>query len=109
MHAIGPVIRLDNDNDLRPINLFNDWYVDELARLVHHRPSKLTFVIEYIPPSEGDWVKRSGLSAQLVHACGDTDVPPAATLRQIAKDAIHAFLFMADVCHEPTSLDEIPF
>ena len=109
MHAIAPVIRLDDDGDLRPIKLFKDWQVDEFARLVHHRPSKLAFLIDYITPPEGEWVKPSGLCARLVHACDGTDVPAAARLRRIAKDAIHAFVLIARVCQEPTGEDEIPF
>jgi len=109
VHAIGPIIRLDHEADFRAINLFKDWGVDEQARTVHYWPGSLTFLIDYVSPPEGDWLKPMDLSAQLVHACNGTKVPNTARLRQIAKDAIHAFLLIADVCHKPTNEDEIPF
>ena len=109
MHAIGPIVHLGNDGDMRPIQLLSDWHVNEHSRLVHHRPSKLAFLIDYAPPPEGEYVKPSALSARLVHACNGTDLPPPETLRRLAKDAIHAFLLIADVCHPPTDPDQIPF
>ena len=109
MQAIGPVIRLDNDSDLRPIKLLTAWHVDERNRLVHHRPSKLAFLIDYIPPPEGEWVKPSGLSARLVHTCNGAVVPPPAKLRRLAKDALQVFLLTAEVCRKPTGPDDIPF
>ena len=108
MHAIGPIIRLNDDNDFRAINLFGDWDVNEQTRIVHHAPSKLTFLIDYKHPAEGSWVKPCDLTARLVHIC-DGHALPKGKLHQIGKDAIHAFLLVADVCHKPTDDSEIPF
>ena len=118
MDAIGPVIRLENDSYLGQINPFKlseDWLVDEHNRLVYHEPSKLAFVIDYTPPAEGEWVKPSDLSARVVHTCGNGDVPAEAKLVRLAKDAIWAFVVMAEVCQKPIdpnlplNEDEIPF
>jgi hypothetical protein len=108
MHAIAPIIRLDSEDDFRPINLFKDWHVNETTRIVHHFPSKLTFVINYEHPAEGSWVKPCELTARLIHIC-DGRGRPINKLRQIGKDAIHAFLLVADVCHKPFDDSEIPF
>jgi hypothetical protein len=109
MDAIGPVIRLADDMDLHPIKLLRDWQVNEDARTVFHGPSKLVFVIDYDPPPEGAWVRPSDLSAQMAHVCDGGKLPPPPVLQQIGKDAIHAFVLLADVCNPPTDSDEIPF
>ena len=109
MDAIGPTTRLAHDLDMRPIKLLRDWDVDEPAGTVFHRPSKLVFLIDYDPQVDGQPVKPSAVSARAVHVCDGGALPPEARLRQIGKDAIHAFVLLAEVCHEPTNPDDIPF
>jgi hypothetical protein len=109
MDTIGPVTRLADDSDMRPIKLLLDWVVDENDRTVFHRPSKLVFLIDYPPPAKGEWVRPSSLSARVVHVCDGGELPAPETLRLIGKDAIHAFVLSADACHEPIAGDDIPF
>ena len=108
MQAIGPIIRLDNDDDFRPIMLFTDWDINEKTRIVHHVPTKLTFIIDYKPPTDEGWVKASDLTARLAHTC-DGCTPNMDQLCQIGKDAIHAFFLVAEACQKPTDDSQIPF
>ena len=109
MDALGPVIRLDDDNDMRPIKWLRDWVADEDHKTVFYRPGKLVFVIDHPPPRAGKWVQPSALSARLAHMCDSADMPALDEMRQLAKDAIHAFVLSADVCREPISYEDIPF
>jgi hypothetical protein len=85
-----------------------------LARQCGHTRSlalaeQASFLLDYVRPLGGKWVKPLGLSARLLHVCDGGDLPSLAALRQIGKDAICAFILSANVCHEPTSPDDIPF
>ena len=110
MDAISPVIRLADDHDMRGIAWLRDWDVDEARRTVFHAPSKLVFLIDYKPPGAGEWVRPSALSARVAHVCDGGQLPEAASLLRIGKDAIHAFVLTAEVCHKPADDDDgIPF
>ena len=121
MDAISPTFRLDSETDFRGISLFRDWVVNERERTVFYRPARLLFVVDYRPPADGR-VTPLALSATLRHACTGHDMPPPSELRQLGKDALHAFLIASDIFEDwlpptrPTTTpaqlqydDDIPF
>ena len=90
---MATIIRIrNNDEDLRPIRLFLHWHVHDETRIVHHIPSKLTFVIDYSPPAAQGWVKASELTARLAHVCDGNAPPPPDRVRRIAKTPYTPFL-----------------
>jgi hypothetical protein len=114
MDALGPIIYLTDVQDLRPIRLFRDWAVDEYARTVLHRPSKLLFRIDCpSPDSDGApsaSVPLAALSARVVHVCNGAQLPAMHDLHRIGKDAILAFAIIADAFPPPPDHpDDIPF
>jgi hypothetical protein len=109
MDALGPIIRLADDHDMRGIALLRDWDVDEGTHTVFHAPTKLLFVIDYDQPGEGEWVRPSALSARVAHVCDGGHLPEPTALQRVGKDAIHAFVLVAEVCQVPMNPDDIPF
>src|SRR5271168_2704265 len=107
MDAISPTFRLDHANDLRGI-LYGDWHVDERDRTVFYHPRRLLFVIDYETPADAAFVGALDLSATLRHVCTGENMPPPDQLRQIAKDAIHAFVIFAEVCQKPVRPRGVP-
>jgi hypothetical protein len=114
MDALGPVIYLNDVQDFRPIRLFRDWAVDEYARTVLHRPSKLLFRIDCPSPDNdgapGASLPLAALSARVVHVCNGAQLPAMHDLHRIGKDAILAFVIIADAFPPPPDHpDDIPF
>ena len=93
MDAIGPALRTKALEELRPI-AFDNWIVDEAGQTVFHQPYGLAFLIDYAPPDKGKWLGLLDHTARLAHACDDTQVPAAAELVEIMRDAIHVFALL---------------
>ena len=95
MDAISPPIRLDNENDLRAIEPYRDWEIDEEQRTAFYIPGQLLFVIAYPARPLGGSPPLTEVTARLAHLCDGAAMPALDQLQRVGKDAIHAFVAVA--------------
>lgn len=96
MDAISPPIRLDSEDDLRTIEPYRDWEIDEEHRTSFYIPGQVLFGITYPARPLAGAPPITEVKARLAHLCDGAAMPPIDPFHRIGKDALHAFVAAAE-------------